>query len=681
MSAQLVRPDAGDATYRGVLALAKQARKTVGFLTDSAFAQRACQGTLLAALHEQQVAGYLLYDLPRDEIRIVHLVVAQQYQGQGLARAMVDAIADDHAERRGILLHCRNDFPADGLWPKLDFVPLGERTGRNIEGKPLTRWFRSFGRPDLFTILHEQDSRPVALMDACVFFDLVGPTPSTVAQQLRADWLGEHVRLGVTDQLLFEIHQGADGAERRRQSAAADPLRLATNSQAGWKTIRRSLLARHPDAPDKDRNDLTYLAQAIAAQASWLITSDRAFVRRYTNTAAAFGVGLVLPSAFLRNVDEQASGDRYRPVDLAGTAVTRRHAEASVLASLAPAFVNHPAGERIRDLRETIDVAAARPADVRLELIDVDGGPRGLVCWQLDEDTLEVLLIRVRSGKGETTIGRHLLGLVRDEAVASQLETIRILDRRPSPSVLRSFRDEGFAVDGGGKVVAHALAGRGTFADLHERARAVGSPLAATDLFQDESGDIAVRAAAAERWFAPFRVLGAGIPCFILPIQHGWATELLDVGLAQEQLLPRDWGLGLRRELVYYRSPRNAGGLAPPARLLWYVSGSARGAGTIRAVSHLTEVAVDDHARLASRFKALGVYSSEQVAARADSRGKAMALRFSHTERFRCPVTLDDYRELVSGDPKSKQVVLRSARRIGEHTFVSLLDMGAGADA
>lgn len=262
---QLVRPDVGDAAYQGVLALAKKARKTVGFLTDSAFAQRARQGTLLAALHEQQLVGYLIYDLPRDEIRIVHLVVARQYRGHGLARAMVDAIASNHAERRGILLHCRNDFPADGLWPTLDFLPLGERTGRNIEGKPLTRWFRSSGRPDLFTVLHEQDSRPVALMDACVFFDLVGQAPSTVAQQLRADWLGEHVRLGVTDQLLVEIHQGPDGRERRRQSAAADSLRLATNSQTGWKAIHRSLLARHPDAPDKDRNDLTYLAQAIAA--------------------------------------------------------------------------------------------------------------------------------------------------------------------------------------------------------------------------------------------------------------------------------------------------------------------------------------------------------------------------------------------------------------------------------
>ena len=94
-------------------------------------------------------------------------------------------------------------------------------------------------------------------------------------------------------------------------------------------------------------------------------------------------------------------------------------------------------------------------------------------------------------------------------------------------------------------------------------------------------------------------------------------------------------------------------------------------------MSHLTEVAVDDHQRLTSRFRALGVYSSHQVAERADSAGRAMALRFSHTERFERPVTLDEYRELVSGDRKSKHVVMRSARPISEHTFVSLLNLGA----
>ena len=82
---------------------------------------------------------------------------------------------------------------------------------------------------------------------------------------------------------------------------------------------------------------------------------------------------------------------------------------------------------------------------MRLEVIEVDGDPRGLVCWQFSEGALEVLLVRATTGRGETTIGRHLLGLIRDQAVASDYETIHIVDPHPSRSVKRSFRDEGFA--------------------------------------------------------------------------------------------------------------------------------------------------------------------------------------------------------------------------------------------
>ena len=335
-----------------MLLLAKQARASVGFLTDSAFGERADQGTLLVALVDDEAAGYLLYDLPRDEIRIVHLVVAPTRRGIGLARKLVDRVAEDHAERRGIFLHCRNDFDADALWPKLDFEPRGERPGRNVDGKPLTRWYRSFGQPDLFTYLHEDDTRPVATMDACVFFDLVAPGRKTVAQQLRADWLGEHIRLAVTGHLSNEIHRGEDAAERRRQAAASEQFRLTPQPAAIWRAMFDKLLEAHPDAPHKDHDDLIHAAQSIASGANWLITGDRPFARRYGATAANLGgLRLITPAAFLREIDELARGDRYRPVDLAGTEVKRREVSATALPDLADAFVNHPAGERLRSLR------------------------------------------------------------------------------------------------------------------------------------------------------------------------------------------------------------------------------------------------------------------------------------------------------------------------------------------
>ncbi|MEJ7784853.1 MAG: hypothetical protein WKF96_08620, partial [Solirubrobacteraceae bacterium] len=409
-----------------------------------------------------------------------------------------------------------------------------------------------------------------------------------------------------------------------------------------------------------------------------LVTTDGAFVRRYGGTTAAIGgLRLVTPSVFLRVLDELASGDRYRPVDLAGTDVTVNEVRGDGLSGLADRFVNHPSLERIRGLRAVIDYAAAHPEEVRLETVTVDGDPRGLVAWRVRGNEIEVLLVRATTGIGETTIGRHLLGRLRDLAIGSAIETIRIIDRHASSTVSRSFRDEGFAAserDDAEGIVAHTLQGLGTLDELRRRAAAVGSPLADSPMLASDAADMAHRAAEAERWFAPFRVVGAGIQTLVVPIQHGWATDLVDVGLAEGQLLPRPWGLGLRRELVYYRSPRNPSCVELPARLLWYVSGRAPGAGTIRAVSHLTEVAVDEHARLFHRFRPLGVYGADDVASRADARtGRAMALRFTSTERLPRPVTLAEYRKLMTGDSEDQTVVVRSIRRIPEHVFVQMI--------
>jgi hypothetical protein len=53
----------GDAVYRAVLGLPKTAKRTVGFLLDSAFAQRSRQGTPFATIdREPQTFGIGTFD-------------------------------------------------------------------------------------------------------------------------------------------------------------------------------------------------------------------------------------------------------------------------------------------------------------------------------------------------------------------------------------------------------------------------------------------------------------------------------------------------------------------------------------------------------------------------------------------------------------------------------------------
>lgn len=665
---ELVAPTRGSNALREVIRLGRSAKATVGFLPDAAFEQRTTQRTLLAATIDDRVAAYVLYDLPRDEIRIVQLVVAKRHRGRGLARLLVDTIADAHPNRRGIVLRCRDDFPATTLWEKLDFHPVSAKAGRSLDGKLLTRWFRSFGQPDLFTFLHEQDTRPLAVLDASTFFDVVEGTKRH-AEQLRADWIGEHARLAVADHILHEIHRGEDPDRKARQRRATEPLRLASDSANGWKEVRGVIDGAHPDAPPTDNDDLIHLAQAIAANATWLVTGDRRFIARYGRTAERIGsTAIVTPQQFLLELDETARDDQYRPAELADTDVTRRAVDATTLPDLAPSFVNHRLGDRIRGLRDEIDDLAVHP-DARLEVIEVAGELRGLACWVVTAGSLDVLLARVTSGVAESTIGRHLLAMMRDEAVGAEVEMVRVLDERPSRAVESSFRDEGFALNDRDEIVAHPLTGRGTLGELHALATRLNSPMVNDGLFVPTGDDLVHRAALAERWFAPFVVLGAGLPTYYVPIRHGWATDLVDVGLAAGQLLPRPWRLGLRRELVYYRSPLNSRRIAAPARLVWYVSGDEPGAGNVRGVSHLTDVVVDEPKRLYQRFRALGVWTERDVVKAAGKGPTAMALRFTATRRLG-PVPLKDYENLMA----PAAVVLQSVHPIDEHTFVRILD-------
>ncbi len=664
-----------------VVALAKGAKSTVGFLPDSAFRDRAQRGTLLLAMAQDRIVGYVLHDLPRDEIKIVQLVVDPEHQGEGVARMLVDEVGARHPERRGILLSCRNDYAAHSLWPSLGFAPMGERVGRSLDGKPLTQWWKSFGHADLLSILDEADERPSAVLDSCVFFDVVADDPPAAAEQLRSDWLGDHVRIAISSEVKVEISRGKDRARRDRQYAAAHALPMVDPPEHRWRAVCDAIRQHQPTAGILDESDLRQVARAIASGAAWLITTDTGLRSRYEEVSELAGnVRIVSPSEFLRVVDELARGESYRPVDLAGTDVVIREADAESIEGLATCFVNHADGETIRALRDRIRALASTPLSTRLRIIEVDGVPRALVAMRVADSALEAPILRVTGGRAAGVLARHLLAFLRNEAENDGLEVARITDSLVSRPVREQMRAEGFVVTQSGGVAA-VIRGLGTMADL--AAALEHLPVGAAERSSLKAllnpSDATASASHVEAWFSPFRVLGSGIPTFVVPIRAAWAAPLFDVDLSNAQLFARDWQLGLRRDLAYYRSPRNGGGIAAPGRILWYVAGSEReyGVRSIRAVSSLSEVVCRPVAQLWHRFQRLGVYELADIE-KAATNGRAMAIRFSNTELLKYPVPLDDYRFIATGDSKSSAVVLQSPRLVDEHVFAEILSRGRG---
>jgi GNAT superfamily N-acetyltransferase len=287
-----------------IVALGDMSRRTLGFLPQVAFLQAADSGTLLAAIRDGQVLGYALYSLPRQVVRLTHLCVSEDARGQGIARRLVEAISDRHADRFGITLKCRKDYPANDLWPVLGFAPQGEVRGRSRQRLPLTVWWRDHGHPNLFSATESMGLLRVAV-DVNVFLDLESASERhgvIASRALAGDWLTDQLELVVTGELMRELARMPGGQEKSHQHQAASKYtRLAVDGGAA-ETLARHISehvlktqAIDLSVDPADQSDVRHVAEASLAGVTVLATKDDTLLQW---AAGAIGItgGLPLPT-------------------------------------------------------------------------------------------------------------------------------------------------------------------------------------------------------------------------------------------------------------------------------------------------------------------------------------------------------------------------------------------------
>jgi GNAT superfamily N-acetyltransferase/predicted nucleic acid-binding protein len=662
-------------SFDAVLKLLKSAKATVGFLPDAALRERAARGTLLIARLDHDIVGYLLYDLPRSEVRIRQLVVHSQHRGSGVARRLVDALAERHSSRRGIALECRRDFDASKVWPRLGFTPITERDGRNYEKKPLTYWWRDFGHPDLFTLAAELDSRPVAALDTNLIIDLADGA-TTTAQPLLDDWVVTTARLAVTDETYVELDRNAERSKRSSHKAFADRFDRLRSDQSAWKGVHDDVIAQLPGRHASYAGDLHQAARATSAGARWLVTRDVRFQRACGAVLkATCDLAVVTPTELLLELDRLSRGELYRPADLEGTDVDVRELRADELSDVCRAFTNQRAGESLRDFRDRLHSLLSNPNVWRAIVFEGAGDLLALLVLSRTSD-LEVPVVRVWNGAAQPTIARQVLGWLRSQGTGVSSSAVRITDKTPSEWVSAGCADEGFLTTGAGST-AFAIRGTGTVDDLsREVARSADTlPIDAVPngvvAAVDATPPTADGAASLEATFFPYIVTASALKTFLIPIQPHWAGELFDASITRGQLFPRERSLALRREHVYYRSPKSTGGLEAPARVLWYVSGAGSASRTIRGMSLVDDIVVGHPDHVFNRFAHLGVYTLDEVRA-CSSQERVMALRFSHTRVFDDPIPLAKYRDLVNEAEPGRGIALAGPQPVDEQVFASL---------
>jgi len=658
-----------DECMEQVRALWRIHRKWLGFLPDQGFTDRAVRGTLIAAVVDSRVVGYVLYDLPRSDVKLVHLCVAEEYRGKGVAQRLVDEVSSRHRGRMGIAARCRRDYPANSAWPRLGFVAVGDSPGRSKEGHLLTDWYRDHGHPDLFTYEPSTSSTgPVAVViDHNVAIDLVGDRAEGAdSRHLDDAWLSEYITLCITDEVDQEIDKRKDADERHWMRAAITRFqRVKATFNAEGEAWNDLVAVIEDAAPNVDPPDHRHLARAAAGDATIFVTRDQHVVDAADEIRDAVGVQVFRPEELIAHLDRLRASERYEPVSLHATAFNVVPV-ADDPVEVVKALLNYGQGERKASLEAAIRVALADPAawDARYVLAG-DGRILGGFVRRMEPAALITPVLRVRGAdRMAYALARQLASLQREHAAGSGRSVVRVTDEHMTRPMRDALAAEGYE-SSDGEWTCHVDVGIRHIEDLD-----LDAPV-------PTGSATAIAAALEHRWW-PLKVVGAGIPTFMIPIRPEWAEQLFDTNLAASTLFGREARLGLSREHVYYRKPRNSGGLAPPARLLWYVSGRSHGQaeGSVRAASTLVEVIEDRPLTIFSRFERLGIYSKDQVQDAADPRGLVMALRFVDTELLERPIPLSRLRELCS-TPRKKFFAPQSPRYLDEELFVRIYEEGS----
>ncbi len=206
--------------------LMKHFSRTLGFLPKEAIKSYLEKGSVLGAKNDnQRLVGYLLYADRTNYFRITHLCVLEECQGQGIARQLVNRLKLSADTQKSIRLNCRRDYPANEMWPKLGFVPLGEKPSRSKVEHTLTFWQLTISPEEQLELFRGQTSTDTldVIIDAQIFFDFeeCDSDKTIISKALFSDFLADSLELWITDEMYTEINRQEDQQQRKRSQNRA----------------------------------------------------------------------------------------------------------------------------------------------------------------------------------------------------------------------------------------------------------------------------------------------------------------------------------------------------------------------------------------------------------------------------------------------------------------------------
>ena len=699
---RVIRIDENSSHLNAVKNLWRRNSKTLGFFPEGAFKDHAASRCILIAESStHDLLGYLLYRIVRrhtawPQATIVHLCTQEGHRNTGVAKALLEKLCELTKDRFvRIDLRCRRDYDASNLWRKHGFVYHGEEVGK--AGYPVNRWILTIRQPPLMALLDQAQSENKlrAVIDANVLYRLQDPFPllpahnrllSEEAKALLEEWLFEDVLLLVTDESLNEIEKNNSAEERAsRLKYAQNYQRASCHLQEVQAVITKlQCFFQNNPAPNTEA-DIRQVAHAIAANVDCFITQDMAILRKAEDINSEFKIKVMSPGQFIGHVDEVIRETKYRPEHLAGAySLTRARLKSTDFSSLYTVFRSTDTSEKRSSFENTLRSYMSQPEKFDIQLCkNIEHRPISLFVYDRSEKSeLTIPLLRVARSPLSSTIYRYLLYQAVTTSIKEKRSIIRVYNLHVNIDMEEALQEIGFInIDNDWVKISLSYLGESPnlistltrmklksphVAELIDNlTSAISSALSLHDNFA---------LAEVERKLWPAKILDSGIQNYVIPIKPVWAQHLFDPKMAEQTLWGAKEDLALRTENVYYRSKRFSG-IAIPSRVLWYVTGSMGYLGSkhIRASSILDEVVIGRANDLYRRFRRLGIYQWSDVLRTANNNpdNHIMALKFSNTELFPKPVSLEAMREIFN-QTEGYYPVLRSPQSISVRCFAHI---------
>ena len=648
--------------------LMKPNTRTIGFLPREVLRDHLDKGWVFgASTRDGRLIGYLLYASYLDRFRVVQLCVSRDFRNKGVARQLIETLKMSATSQKVMRLRCRNDFPANSLWPKFGFVPIDERPGRSKEGSLLTLWRLTLALDDQFELFRANVSDTIldVIIDAQIFFDFDRQDSAVTrpSKALVSDLFVDSVNLWYTDELLNDINHHNSLDVRRASRERTGQFIEAKYDPISVELFAESLKQILPSGNRNQLSDINHLAKAAASEVSVFVTRDQRLLKKAGEIEGLINLQVKSPTELILRLNELSDAQAYEPDRVSGLDFQWRRLKSDELSAF-PFSRFLDGKEALGRLRTMVESLLVDPNIHELGVLWSGEEPialRGLTYGS--EDTLTISLGRVATSHKGSLIERFLISDTVYRAMLQDLVKVKFDASSLPLSLIQGLSEMGFTRCGDEFI-------RFCFARYLDRSDALSeiarsAPQASTNYQSMSSLEL-------ERSCSPL-TLERDQNYFLIPIRPGYALNLFDRQQSSQDLFGGKPSILLRWANVYYRAATHHKMLKAPGRILWYVSGHRR---EVICVSHLDKVEINTPRELIRRFKKYGTLEWEDLdkMCGGDIARKLMVLRFSHTFPLKRPVPLAEVWKAFDENGIGRS--LQSPRGITFDTFKRIFQLG-----